>query len=144
MRFPVVFGLVLSVPAHIQNCSWLHWEKKVFHTRILWITVCSTERETCMMQLCNDCLREEGVLGFLESFDSVKSPPNEISYKQWVTVACCTMADKVEPLHEYLSPLSMKISRMVHHHFFFFFFFFFCSATITVFQTVERNTTTSE
>ena len=47
----------------------------------------------------------------------MKSAPNEIPYKQWVTVDCCTMVDKVEPLHEYLSSLSMKISRMVCHHY---------------------------
>ena len=70
-----------------------------------------------MMQFCSDCPREEGVLNFLELLDSVKSAPSEISNKQWVTVDRCTMVDKVEPLHEFLSSLSMKISRMVRHHF---------------------------
>ena len=79
-------------------------------------SVCSTERKTCMMQLCSDCPRDEGVLDILESLDSVKSASNEISYKHWVTVDRCTMVDKVETLHEYLSSLSMKISHMVRHH----------------------------
>lgn len=62
-------------------------------------------------------VREEGVQGFLELLDSVESAPNEILYKQWVTVDRCAMIDVVEPLHEYLSSLSKKISSMVRHHF---------------------------
>ena len=92
-------------------------EKGLSYKDLMDYSVCSTEKEACMMQLCSDCPREEGVLNFLELLDSVKSAPSEISYKQWVTVDRCTMVDKVEPLHEFLSSLSMKISCMVRHHF---------------------------
>lgn len=92
-------------------------ERGLSYKDLLDYSVCSTERETCMMQLCEDCPREEGVQGFLELLDSVESAPNEISYKQWVTVDRCAMIDVVEPLHEYLSSLSKKISSMVRHHF---------------------------
>ena len=47
----------------------------------------------------------------------MKSAQKEVSCKQRVTIDRCTVVDKVEPLHEYLSSLSMKISLMVRHHF---------------------------
>ena len=34
-----------------------------------------------------------------------------------VTVDRCTMVDKVEPLQEYLSSLSMKICQLARHHY---------------------------
>ena len=91
-------------------------ERGLSYKDLLDYSVYSTERDTCMMQLCNDCPGKEGVLNFLELLDSVKSAPNEVTYKQWVTVDRCTMVDKVEPIHEYLSSLSMKICRLVRHH----------------------------
>ena len=92
-------------------------EKGVSYKDLKDYSVCSIDRETCMMGLCDDCPGEEGVLSFLELLESVKSAASEITYKQWVTVDRCTMVDKVEPLHEYLSSLSMKICRLVRHHY---------------------------
>lgn len=92
-------------------------EKDLSYKDLLDYSVCDSDRETCMMQLCEDCPREEGVKDFLESLQSVESAPNDIAYKQWVTVDRCTMIDIVEPLDEYLSSLSKKISSMVRYHF---------------------------
>jgi len=92
-------------------------EKDLTYKDLMDYSVCSTEREECMMLICKDCPREEGVLAFLELLDSVQEAPDVIVYKQWVTVDRCTMIDKVEPLDEYLSSLSAQVSRMVRHHY---------------------------
>jgi hypothetical protein len=92
-------------------------ERGLSYHDLLDYSVCSIEKEACMMQLCEECPREEGVMGFLELLPSVQSAPNEISYKQWVTVDRCALLDVVEPLHEYLSSLSKKISSLARHHF---------------------------
>ena len=58
-------------------------ERGLSYIDLLDYSVCSSEKETCMMQLCNDYPGEEGVLNFLELLDKVKSAPTEVTYKQW-------------------------------------------------------------
>ena len=92
--------------------------------------VCDATRGDCMMQLCADCPREDGVLCFLNialgkniSADSSDSDDDsdddlegELRYKQWVSTDRCTLVDVVESREDFLKNLSQKISQLSKHH----------------------------
>jgi len=92
-------------------------EKDLSYKDLIDYSVCDSEREECMMMKCQDCPREEGVLGFLNLLASVQGASDEIAYKQWMTVDRCTLIDVVEPCTEFLESLSKKIASLVRHHF---------------------------
>ena len=80
-------------------------------------SVCSTENSNCMMHMCKDCPREEGIKSYLELLDSLDNHSSEINYSQWVTVDRCTMVHVSESLDEYIDSLSKKISFLTRHHY---------------------------
>ena len=90
--------------------------------------VCDATSGDCMMQMCADCPKEDGVLQFLNivlgknmgansrDSDDEDDFEDEIRYKQWVSTDRCTLVEVVESREDFLKNLSRKISQLSKHH----------------------------
>ena len=79
-------------------------------------SVCSIDNRSCMMHLCNSCPKEQGVIEFLDSLESV-SDKEEFKYKQWVSVDRCSLVETIEQTSEFIQSLSEKIVKLTRHHY---------------------------
>lgn len=90
--------------------------KQVEYSQLMAASVCDINNEDCMMHLCKNCPREQGVRVFLEGLDQM-SLPEEVHYKQWVTVDRCSLTEKVENSSDFMESLSKSITNLTKHHF---------------------------
>lgn len=87
--------------------------------------VCCVDNRDCMMQCCDDCPGEEGVLTFLRLLvsegagedDDDDGGDDEIRYKQWISTDRCALKDVIESRDECLNSLSRQIAELTKHHY---------------------------
>jgi hypothetical protein len=92
--------------------------KGLNYKELLKASVCSMDNENCMMHLCSNCPREQGVKDTIEGLLSQNDVmPEEIRYKQWVTVDRCTIIEKIENANDFVEDLSLNIAKLSRHHY---------------------------
>jgi hypothetical protein len=97
-------------------------------------SVCDFENESCMMHVCTDCPRAQGVKDEIDRKLSEQDSivPDEVRYKQWVTTDRCTIIEKIENINDYTDSLSSNISKLTRHH-------YISKAQSNYFQNLKEN-----
>jgi hypothetical protein len=93
--------------------------KSLDYKDLLKKSVCDFDNEKCMMHECHDCPRAAGVKDEINKQISEQGSavPDEIRYKQWVTVDRCTIIEKIENITDFIDSLSSNIAKLTRHHY---------------------------
>lgn len=79
--------------------------------------VCDVNKYECMMGECEECGDENALVNTLLESDEINEMPDDIVYKQWVTVDRAEMITVTKPREEFLESLVRKVNELKAHHY---------------------------
>lgn len=77
--------------------------------------VCDVNNKSCMFNQCSECAGSETLLDLLSN--EIDEMPQEICFKQWVTVDRAELITQIKPTDEFLELLVENLSALKTHHF---------------------------
>lgn len=78
---------------------------------------CDVNKYECMMSECKECGDEKALLNTFLEADEINEMPDDILYKQWVTVDRAEMITVSKPRDEFLESLVGKVNELKAHHY---------------------------
>ena len=70
-----------------------------------------------MLHRCKACLSETGIESFVRKLPPCTDPPEEVTFKQWVTVDRCSLITKMLAFDDYVSSLAKDLFALSRHHY---------------------------
>lgn len=89
----------------------------VDYTDLLEALACNVNKHECMMSECEECGDTTGLLNTLLEADEIDEMPDNMIYKQWVTVDRAEMITVSKPRDEFLESLVDKVNELKAHHY---------------------------
>ena len=79
--------------------------------------VCDNTNEECMFYRCRTCPSETGIESFVRELHPYTDPPDEVTFKQWVTVNRCGLITKTLAYDDYVSSQENNLFALSRHHY---------------------------
>ena len=70
-----------------------------------------------MLHRCKTCPSETGIESFVRELPPCTDPPEEVTFKQWVTVDRCSLITKTLAYDDYVSSLAKDLFALSRHHY---------------------------
>ena len=87
------------------------------YRKVMGKSVCDTSNRICMLHICKNCPGENGIKEFLQNLEDMEDVPDDIRFKEWVTVDRTQLEDRVLPFDEFLDTVSKSLYKLTRHHF---------------------------